>query len=135
MTPARQGDIFVTATGNYDVITHEHMLKMKDQAIVCNIGHFDNEIDIASVEKYQWDANQAAGRPHRLPDGKRIIVLAEGRLGEPGLRHGASDLRDVGFVHQPDHCADRSCSPAPPTIRWACMCCPSIWTKKSLACT
>jgi adenosylhomocysteinase len=66
----RHGDIFVTCTGNYHVITHEHMAKMKDQAIVCNIGHFDNEIDVASLEKYSG-TNQAAGDHVIFPDGKR----------------------------------------------------------------
>src|SRR5574340_242472 len=77
---ADKADIFVTATGNYHVITHEHMVKMKDQAIVCNIGHFDNEIDVASTEKYQWEEIKPQVDHVIFPDGKRIILLAKGRL-------------------------------------------------------
>src|SRR6187549_2872982 len=75
-----KGDIFVTATGNRHVIRHEHMAKMKDQAIVCNIGHFDNEIDIASVEKYEWEEIKPQVDHIIFPDGKKIIMLAKGRL-------------------------------------------------------
>jgi adenosylhomocysteinase len=78
------GDIFVTTTGNYHVISHEHMLKMKDQAIVCNIGHFDNEIDVASLKKYTWENIKPQVDHVIFPDGKRIILLAEG---ESGLRY------------------------------------------------
>src|SRR4030095_12228883 len=74
-----KADIFVTATGNKHVITHEHMARMKDQAIVCNIGHFDNEIDIASVEKYRWEEIKPQVDHIIFPDGKRIILLAKGR--------------------------------------------------------
>jgi adenosylhomocysteinase len=75
-----QADIFVTATGNYHVITHEHMLRMKNQAIVCNIGHFDNEIDVAGLKQYQWENIKPQVDHVIFPDGKRIILLAEGRL-------------------------------------------------------
>ncbi len=85
---AEHGDIFVTCTGNYHVITHDHMAKMKDQAIVCNIGHFDNEIDIASVEKYQWDEIKPQVDHVVFPDGKKIILLAEGRLVNLGCATG-----------------------------------------------
>jgi adenosylhomocysteinase len=81
-------DIFVTATGNYHVITHDHMAKMKDQAIVCNIGHFDNEIDVASVEKYQWEEIKPQVDHVIFPDGKRIILLAKGRLVNLGCGTG-----------------------------------------------
>ena len=77
---ANSGDIFVTATGNTKVITHEHMLKMKDLAIVCNIGHFDAEIDIDSIRKYKWENIKPQVDVVHFPDGKRLIVLAEGRL-------------------------------------------------------
>ncbi|MEY4730320.1 MAG: hypothetical protein RL020_1478, partial [Pseudomonadota bacterium] len=77
---ADKADIFVTATGNYKVITHDHMKKMKDQAIVCNIGHFDNEIDVASLEKYTWDEIKPQVDHVVFPDGKKIIMLAKGRL-------------------------------------------------------
>jgi len=85
---APQGKIFVTATGNFDVITHDHMAMMKDQAIVCNIGHFDSEIDIASLRKYQWENIKPQVDHVIFPDGKRIIVLAEGRLVNLGCATG-----------------------------------------------
>ena len=69
-----QADIFVTATGNYNVIEHKHMEAMKDQAIVCNIGHFDNEIDVASLENYQWEEIKPQVDHIIFPDGKRIIL-------------------------------------------------------------
>ena len=85
---ADKADIFVTATGNKHVITHDHMAKMKDQAIVCNIGHFDNEIDIASVEKYTWEEIKPQVDHIIFPDGKRIIMLAKGRLVNLGCGTG-----------------------------------------------
>jgi adenosylhomocysteinase len=94
-------DIFVTATGNKDIITHDHMAAMKDQAIVCNIGHFDNEIDIASVQKYQW-VNIKPQVDHIIfPDGKRIIMLAEGRLVNLGCATGhPSFVMSNSFTNQ-----------------------------------
>jgi adenosylhomocysteinase len=83
-----KADIFVTATGNYHVITHDHMARMKDQAIVCNIGHFDNEIDVASVEKYRWEEIKPQVDHVVFPDGKRIILLARGRLVNLGCATG-----------------------------------------------
>ncbi|HSF03439.1 MAG TPA: adenosylhomocysteinase [Solirubrobacterales bacterium] len=77
---AEHADIFVTATGNCRVITHEHMRRMKNNAIVCNIGHFDNEIDVASLRQYKWENIKPQVDHVILPDGKRIILLAEGRL-------------------------------------------------------
>ena len=77
---ADKGDIFVTATGNRHVITHEHTKRMKDQAIVCNIGHFDNEIDVAELRQYTWVNIKPQVDQILFPDGKRIILLAEGRL-------------------------------------------------------
>ena len=85
---ADKADIFVTATGNYHVITHDHMAKMKDQAIVCNIGHFDNEIDVASVEKYKWEEIKPQVDHVIFPDGKRLILLAKGRLVNLGCGTG-----------------------------------------------
>lgn len=81
-------DIFVTATGNCDVITHDHMLAMKDQAIVCNIGHFDSEIEISAIRQYQWENIKPQVDHVIFPDGKRIIVLAEGRLVNLGCATG-----------------------------------------------
>jgi len=98
---ADKADIFVTATGNYHVITHDHMAKMKDQAIVCNIGHFDNEIDVASIEKYQWDEIKPQVDHVIFPDGKRIILLAKGRLVNLGCGTGhPSYVMSSSFANQ-----------------------------------
>ncbi|MFZ5503746.1 MAG: adenosylhomocysteinase [Pseudomonadota bacterium] len=95
------GDIFVTATGNYHVINHDHMSKMKDQAIVCNIGHFDNEIDVASLEKYEWDEIKPQVDHVVFPDGKRIILLARGRLVNLGCGTGhPSYVMSSSFANQ-----------------------------------
>ena len=94
-------DIFVTCTGNKHVITHDHMAKMKDQAIVCNIGHFDNEIDIASVEKYQWEEIKPQVDHIIFPDGKKIIMLAKGRLVNLGCATGhPSFVMSSSFANQ-----------------------------------
>jgi adenosylhomocysteinase len=94
-------DIFVTATGNYHVITHEHMLKMKDQAIVCNIGHFDNEIDVASLEQYEWDEIKPQVDHVIFPSGRRIILLAKGRLVNLGCGTGhPSYVMSSSFANQ-----------------------------------
>ena len=85
---ADKADIFVTATGNFHVITHDHMAQMKHNAIVCNIGHFDTEIDIAALEKYQWEEIKPQVDHVIFPDGKRIIVLAKGRLVNLGCGTG-----------------------------------------------
>ena len=94
-------DIFVTATGNYHVITHDHMAKMKDQAIVCNIGHFDNEIDVASLEKYEWDEIKPQVDHVIFPNGKKIILLAKGRLVNLGCGTGhPSYVMSSSFANQ-----------------------------------
>ena len=96
-----KADIFVTATGNYHVITHDHMVRMKDQAIVCNIGHFDNEIDVASLEKYQWEEIKPQVDHVIFPDGKRIILLAKGRLVNLGCATGhPSYVMSSSFANQ-----------------------------------
>ncbi|MGB9150309.1 MAG: adenosylhomocysteinase [Burkholderiales bacterium] len=98
---ADKADIFVTATGNYKVITHEHMKKMKDQAIVCNIGHFDNEIDVVSLEKYTWDEIKPQVDHVIFPDGKKIIMLAKGRLVNLGCGTGhPSYVMSSSFANQ-----------------------------------
>ena len=98
---AEHGDIFVTATGNYHVITHAHMAKMKDQAIVCNIGHFDNEIDVASLKKCTWENIKPQVDHVIFPDGKRIILLAEGRLVNLGCGTGhPSYVMSSSFANQ-----------------------------------
>ena len=96
-----QADIFVTATGNLRVITHDHMLKMKDQAIVCNIGHFDSEIDIASIQKYSWENIKPQVDHVLFPTGRRIIVLAQGRLVNLGCATGhPSFVMSSSFTNQ-----------------------------------
>ena len=98
---ADKADIFVTCTGNFHVITHDHMAKMKDQAIVCNIGHFDNEIDVASLEKYQWEEIKPQVDHVIFPDGKRIILLAKGRLVNLGCGTGhPSYVMSSSFANQ-----------------------------------
>jgi len=98
---ADKADIFVTTTGNKDVIRHEHMAAMKDQAIVCNIGHFDNEIDVASLEKYQWEEIKPQVDHVIFPDGKRIILLAKGRLVNLGCGTGhPSYVMSSSFANQ-----------------------------------
>ena len=96
-----QADIFVTTTGNFKIITHDHMLAMKDQAIVCNIGHFDNEIDVASLENYQWEQIKPQVDHVIFPDGKRIILLAKGRLVNLGCGTGhPSFVMSNSFTNQ-----------------------------------
>ncbi len=96
-----KGDIFITATGNYHVITHAHMAKMKDQAIVCNIGHFDSEIDVASLEKYRWEEIKPQVDHVVFPDGKRLILLAKGRLVNLGCATGhPSYVMSSSFANQ-----------------------------------
>ncbi|WP_090129537.1 adenosylhomocysteinase [Limnohabitans sp. Rim11] len=98
---ADKADIFVTATGNKHVITHDHMLAMKDEAIVCNIGHFDNEIDIASVEKYTWEEIKPQVDHIVFPNGKKIIMLAKGRLVNLGCGTGhPSFVMSSSFANQ-----------------------------------
>jgi len=98
---ADKADIFVTATGNYKVITHAHMKAMKNNAIVCNIGHFDNEIDVASLRKYRWENIKPQVDHIIFPDGKRIILLAEGRLVNLGCATGhPSYVMSSSFANQ-----------------------------------
>ena len=96
-----KADIFVTATGNYHVITRYHMSRMKDQAIVCNIGHFDNEIDVAGIEDLQWEEIKPQVDHVIFPDGKRIILLAQGRLINLGCATGhPSFVMSSSFTNQ-----------------------------------
>jgi len=98
---ADKADIFVTTTGNKDVITHDHMKAMKDQAIVCNIGHFDNEIQVATLEQYQWEEIKPQVDHVIFPDGKRIILLAKGRLVNLGCGTGhPSFVMSSSFANQ-----------------------------------
>jgi adenosylhomocysteinase len=98
---APQGDIFVTATGNIDVITLDHMRQMKDRAIVCNIGHFDSEIQIAALRNYKWEEVKPQVDEVVFPDGKRLIVLAKGRLVNLGCATGhPSFVMSASFTNQ-----------------------------------
>ena len=98
---ADKADIFVTATGNLHVITHDHMARMKDQAIVCNIGHFDNEIEVAALKQHTWDNIKPQVDHVIFPDGKRIILLAEGRLVNLGCGTGhPSYVMSSSFANQ-----------------------------------
>ncbi|KAA9130951.1 adenosylhomocysteinase [Marinihelvus fidelis] len=98
---APQADIFVTATGNYNVITHDHMAAMKNEAIVCNIGHFDNEIDVAGIKKYEWENIKPQVDHITFPSGRRIILLAEGRLVNLGCATGhPSFVMSNSFTNQ-----------------------------------
>jgi len=95
------GDIFVTTTGNVNVINHDHMAAMKNEAIVCNIGHFDSEIEIAALEKYQWEEIKPQVDHVIFPDGKKIIVLAKGRLVNLGCATGhPSFVMSASFTNQ-----------------------------------
>lgn len=98
---AKLADIFVTATGNVRVITHDHMVAMKNEAIVCNIGHFDSEIDIASLKEYSWENIKPQVDHVIFPDGKRLIILAEGRLVNLGCASGhPSFVMSTSFTNQ-----------------------------------
>src|SRR5580658_3413427 len=98
---ADKADIFVSATGNFHVITHDHMRRMKNQAIVCNIGHFDSEIDVASLKRYQWENIKPQVDHVILPDGRRLILLAEGRLVNLGCGTGhPSYVMSSSFANQ-----------------------------------
>jgi adenosylhomocysteinase len=95
------GDIFVTATGNVDVITVDHMRAMKDRAIVCNIGHFDNEIQIDGLKNFKWDNIKPQVDEVEFPDGKRLLVLSEGRLVNLGNATGhPSFVMSASFTNQ-----------------------------------
>lgn len=98
---ASQADIFVTATGNYNVITHDHMVQMKNEAIVCNIGHFDNEIEVAAMRQYEWENIKPQVDHITLPNGNKIILLAEGRLVNLGCATGhPSFVMSNSFTNQ-----------------------------------
>ena len=131
---AAQGDIFVTATGNVDVITLEHMRKMKDRAIVCNIGHFDSEIQVAALKNMKWKEVKPQVDEINFPDGKRIILLAKGRLVNLGCATGHPSFV-MSTLLQPGAGADRAVEQPQANMKTRSMCCPSISMKKSRRCT
>jgi adenosylhomocysteinase len=95
------GNIFVTTTGNMKVITHEHMLQMQNETIVCNIGHFDSEIDISALRQYKWENIKPQVDHVYMPSGNRLIVLAEGRLVNLGCATGhPSFVMSASFTNQ-----------------------------------
>ena len=111
---------------------------MKNNAIVCNIGHFDNEIDVAALKRYQWENIKPQVDHVIFPDGKRIILLAEGRLVNLGCGTGHPSLRDELVVRQPGDGADRAVERRAvrrQAIRSACTCCRSISTRRSRGCS
>jgi adenosylhomocysteinase len=139
---ADKADIFVTATGNKGVITRAHMAAMKDQAIVCNIGHFDNEIDVAALAKdCQWEEIKPQVDHVIFPDGKRIIMLAKGRLVNLGCGTGHPSFVMSLELRQPDDRADRAVHHSELRNRQGLRrsarstCCPSTWTRRWRACT
>jgi S-adenosylhomocysteine hydrolase len=108
---ADKADIFVTCTGNFHVITHDHMKRMKNNAIVCNIGHFDNEIDVASLKQYKWENIKPQVDHIIFPDGRRMILLAEGRLVNLGCGTGHPSYVMSSSFANPDDRADRAVQP------------------------
>ena len=105
---APRADIFVTATGNKDVITIDHMRAMKDRAIVCNIGHFDNEIQVSSLKNFKWNNIKPQVDEIEFPSGRRILLLSEGRLVNLGNAMGHPSFVMSSSLHQPDAGADRA---------------------------
>ena len=122
-TAAPLGDIFVTATGNVDVITVDHMRQMKDRAIICNIGHFDSEIQIGGLQNFKWQEVKPQVDEVEFPDGKRDHRAGQGAAGEPRLRDRPSELRDERLVHQsgagPARAVDQSREVPAPSVHVA----------------
>ena len=132
---ADKADIFVTTTGNINVITHDHMKRMKNNAIVCNIGHFDNEIDVAALKQYQWENIKPQVDHIIFPDGKRIILLAEGRLVNLGCATGhPSYVMCSSFANQTLAQIELFTQPRTST-RSASTSCRRSWTRRWRACS
>jgi hypothetical protein len=132
---APRADIFVTATGNVDVITADHMRAMKHRAIVCNIGHFDSEIQVAALKNYKWDNVKPQVDEIEFPDGKRIILLSEGPPGEPRQRHRATRPSSCRRPSPTRRSRRSSCGPTTPSTRRRSTCCPSTSTRRWRCCT
>ena len=127
---AKRADIFVTATGNMDVITLDHMREMKDMAIVCNIGHFDSEIQIGALRNMKWDEIKPQVDEVTFPDGKRLIILSKGRLVNLGNATGhPSFVMSASFTNQT--LAQIELWTGGTSIRTRSMSCPSTSTKRS----
>ena len=127
-------DIFITTTGNKDVIRIEHMREMKDMAIVGNIGHFDNEIQVAALKNHKWTNIKEQVDMIEMPSGNRLILLVRGASVEPRQCHRPSQLRHVGQLHQPGAGADRAVEERRDSTRTRSTSCPSIWTRRLRAC-
>ena len=131
-------DIFITTTGNKDIITAAHMAQMKDQAIVGNIGHFDNEIDMAglmAIPGIERDNIKPQVDKWMFPDGTACIILAEGRLLNLGNATGHPSFVMSNSLHQPDDGPDRAVRPTTASTRRRCTCCRSTSTRRSPGCT
>ncbi len=133
-----RGDIYVTCTGNVDIITLEHMKQMKDQAIVCNIGHFDNEIQMDRLNAAEG-VKKLNIKPqvdkYTFPDGQQHLRAGRGPAGEPGLRDRASELCDVATASPTRRWRSSTCGRTRTPTRWASTCCRRSWTKKWRGCT
>ena len=128
---APRGDIFVTCTGNIDVITIDHMREMKNRAIVCNIGHFDSEIQIEALRNFKWENVKPQVDEVVFPDGKRLIVLSEGRLVNLGNATGhPSFVMSASFTNQTLAQIELWTAQAPASMRSTCTCCPSSSTRR-----
>ena len=130
-----KADIFVSATGNVHVIGHEHMLRMKHNAIVCNIGHFDSEIDIASLRQYPWENIKPQVDHVLLPGGQAHHRPCRGTAGQPRLRDRAPQLRHVELVQQPGAGANRAVRQPRSNTRTRCTCCRKSSTSALRGCT
>ena len=131
-------DLYVTTTGNNDIITLEHMAKMKDQAIVCNIGHFDNEIQVDRLNKAKGVKkahHQAAGGQIHLRRWQQHLHARRRPPREPRLRHRPSEFRDEQQLHQPGASRNSICGRTRTPRKLASIVCPKSWTKKSPGCT
>jgi adenosylhomocysteinase len=127
---ASQGDVFVTATGNIDVITIDHMRHMKDRAIVCNIGHFDSEIQIDALRNYPWEEVKPQVDEVVFPDGERLIVLAKGRLVNLGCATGhPSFVMSASLTNR--YWRRSNCGPTTASTRTRSTFCPSTSTRRS----
>ena len=132
---APRADIFVTATGNKDVITIDHMRAMKDRAIVCNIGHFDNEIQVSGLKNFKWNNIKPQVDEIEFPSGRRILLLSEGPPGEPRQRDGPPELRDVVVASPTRRWRRSSCGPIRAPTRRKSTRCRRSSTRRSRGCT